>query len=396
MGSKSALVFGASGISGWAFVNEILNDYPSQGTWGRVHALVNRPISRETLLWPDDARLNLVSGIDLLRSTQEELEAVLKNKVPDIDKVTHVYYLAYKSSLDHATEVRDNLTMAKQAITALDVLSPALEFVVLQTGCKHYGNQLLDGRPKDIIYPPLKESMPRLPPPFQEQLFYYAQLDWLTSYAAQKKWGWCETRPDIIIGFVPNQNVHGIATSIGIFLSLFRELHGEGAECPFPGTAKSWVALNNDSSSDICARQAIHVSLTPPWSQRKGEAFNVADSGTPSNWREKWPILCSYFGLKGVKLERDNPIEVRTFIKENMATWEAMEKKYGLRTGQADSPITLPGLELVFLTLFDFDRHYDMTKIYDTGFSEQRDTQRAWGDSFDRMKKAKIIPTRIS
>ncbi|KAI1079808.1 hypothetical protein F5B20DRAFT_153144 [Whalleya microplaca] len=395
MGSKTALVFGASGISGWAFVNEIINQYPSHGTWSRVHALTNRPISREAALWPDSAILNLVSGIDLLRSTQGELEAALKDKIPDIDKVTHVYYLAYKSSSERPTEVQENLTMLKQAVTALDVLSPALEFVVLQTGCKHYGAHLFDGRPKDIIYPPLKESLPRLPPPFQD-LFYYAQLDWLTPYAAQKKWGWCETRPDCIVGFVPNQNVHGIATSLGVFLSLFREIYGQGAECPFPGTAKSWVALSNDSSSDICARQAIHVSLTPPWSQSKGEAYNVADSRTPSSWREKWPIVCSLFGLKGVKVEQDSPVEIRAFIRENFSTWEAMEKKYGLQSGHADSPITLAGLEFAFMTMFDFDRQYDMTKIYNTGFSEEKDTRQAWGDSFDRMKKARIIPASFS
>lgn len=95
----AALVFGATGISGWAFVNEILNQYPSQGTWDKVHALANRPISRETLLWPDDARLNLVSGIDLLGSTQEELEAGLKDMIPGIEKVTHVFYLGMSQQL---------------------------------------------------------------------------------------------------------------------------------------------------------------------------------------------------------------------------------------------------------------------------------------------------------
>ncbi|KAI1402655.1 hypothetical protein F4819DRAFT_485304 [Hypoxylon fuscum] len=391
----AALVFGATGISGWAFVNEILNQYPSQGTWDKVHALANRPISRETLLWPDDARLNLVSGIDLLGSTQEELEAGLKDMIPGIEKVTHVFYLAYKSSLDPAAEVHENLTMVKQAITAMDILSPSLEFVLLQTGCKHYGAHLLGNRPKDIIYPPLRESMPRLPSPYHDQLFYYAQLDWLTSYAASKNWGWGETRPDIV-GYVPNQNVHGIATSVGIFLSLFREIHGEGAECPFPGNAKSWVALSNDSSADICARQGIHVSLTKPWSQQKGEAYNVADSRTPSSWQEKWPLICSYFGLKGIEFGQEKPIEIRAFIKENFGAWEAMEKKYGLQSGHADSHITLPGMEFIFMTLFDFDRHYDMTKIYDTGFSEERGTLQAWGGSFDRMRKAKIIPTSFS
>lgn len=85
-----ALVYGASGITGWAIVNAILNGYPSQGTFTKVSALVNRPLTREMALWPDDPRLQIVSGIDLLKGSQEELEKTIKEKVPDVDTVTQV------------------------------------------------------------------------------------------------------------------------------------------------------------------------------------------------------------------------------------------------------------------------------------------------------------------
>jgi hypothetical protein len=90
--AKSALIFGASGVTGWAFVNEILHDYPKKGIWTRVHALTNRPLKQSDSLWPQDKRLNIVSGIDLLKGNQEELEDALK-QVEGIEKVTHVYYL---------------------------------------------------------------------------------------------------------------------------------------------------------------------------------------------------------------------------------------------------------------------------------------------------------------
>jgi hypothetical protein len=90
--SKSALIFGASGVTGWAFVNEILNDYPKKGIWRKVHALTNRPLKPNDSLWPKDERLNIVSGIDLLRNTQEDLEEAL-GKIEGIKEVTHVYYL---------------------------------------------------------------------------------------------------------------------------------------------------------------------------------------------------------------------------------------------------------------------------------------------------------------
>ena len=90
---KRALVYGASGVTGWSFVNEILHDYPKQSLWDGVVALTNRPLAQEDSLWPADPRLQIVSGIDLLKGTQEDLETALKERVNNVDKVTHVYYL---------------------------------------------------------------------------------------------------------------------------------------------------------------------------------------------------------------------------------------------------------------------------------------------------------------
>lgn len=134
--SKSALVFGASGVTGWSFVNEILNDYPQANIWKRVHALTNRPLSQEQSQWPQDERLNIVSGIDLLQGSQDELESTIKQKIPDVEQVTHVYYLAYKAGTNVQQELEEAVAMFKRSTLAMDHLSPKLEFLVLQTGAK--------------------------------------------------------------------------------------------------------------------------------------------------------------------------------------------------------------------------------------------------------------------
>jgi hypothetical protein len=134
--SKSALVFGASGVTGWSFINEILNDYPKKNTWKRAHALTNRPLSQEQSQWPEDPRLNIVSGIDLLANSQEDLEKELETKIPDINEVTHMYYLAYKAGTDVQKELDEAVDMWKKTLIAVDKLCPNLEFVVLQTGAK--------------------------------------------------------------------------------------------------------------------------------------------------------------------------------------------------------------------------------------------------------------------
>lgn len=241
----------------------------------------------------------------------------------------------------------------------------------------------------DYLHVPHAESQPRIRPPYDDMLFYHRQIDFIASYAADKKWRWCETRPDIVVGFVPNQNFYSLATCVGVYLSLWREVHGKGADCPFPGTAKSWKALSNDSSSDMIARQTIHLSLSP--GTEKGGGYNVADEREPSSWSRRWPILCAEFGLRSTG-PTDNPPEIRTFIKENMHVWHRLEDERGLQKGHADHDKTIPGFEYFMFTKFDFDRQYDMTKMYSTGFTEERRTRESWGGVFERMRRARILP----
>jgi len=135
--SKSALVFGASGVTGWSFINEILSDYPAQNVWKRAHALSNRPLTLSQSQWPEDPRLNMVSGIDLLANNQESIEKQMQHKIPDISEVTHVYYFAYKAGMDIVKEQEEALDMFSKAVKAVDKLCPNLEFVVLQIGSKY-------------------------------------------------------------------------------------------------------------------------------------------------------------------------------------------------------------------------------------------------------------------
>ncbi|OAA67104.1 hypothetical protein SPI_01680 [Niveomyces insectorum RCEF 264] len=391
---KYALVFGASGVTGWSVVSEMLHDYPRKGVWGGVVALTNRPLSVELSQWPKDDRLAIVSGIDLLAGSQEDLERAMKAKIPHLDKITDSLYFAYKANTDQDVQLTENVEMFRRAVVACDRLCPRLESVVLQTGAKQYGCHLLDKRPAYLV-PPLAETLPRLSPPASDGLFYLPQMDFVAAYAQGKRWGWLDTRPDIIVGFVPNQNFYSIASSLGIFLSLYRAVHGAGAACPFPGTAKSWVAKSHDSSAEMIARQTMHVALAPRYRGRQeGVSFNVGDGRTPCTWETRWPDICAYFGLRGVKQPADNPIEVRAFIRSHLDAWRGLETKHGLQTGHADNERIHPGFEYFLLSQFDQDREFDMRKMYDeAGFTEERDPKTAWGRVFDQMKAAKIIPS---
>jgi nucleoside-diphosphate-sugar epimerase len=290
-------------------------------------------------------------------------------------------------------ELLDAVAMFKRTTIAIDNVSPSLEFVVLQTGAKMYGLHLLENHPTGEISPPLREDMPRLEQPYHDQLFYHPQMDWMAEYSQGKKWKWCDTRPDIVIGFHPTPNFYSLGQVLAIFLTLYKAVEGDGAEVPWPGTQASWTAKSIDASSDMIARQTIHLSLTMD-PKLNGTGFNVGDAKYASTWADKWQAVCNYFGLKAVGPEsgKTGP-EVRTYIKEHLDTWNELETKYGLQSGFADSPRVYPGFEKFLMILLDFDREYDMTKMYDVaGFKEERTPAQTYGGVFDRMRKAKIIP----
>lgn len=133
-----ALVFGASGISGWALVKEALS-YPTPTTFDRVTALTNRPLSTADAQWPNDARLQLTSGVDLTGSVESVVSA-LKDEVTSVDTVTHVFLLAYLDpGTDKKTLKEVNTNLVKTAVEAMQEVSANIKSFILQTGGKAYG-----------------------------------------------------------------------------------------------------------------------------------------------------------------------------------------------------------------------------------------------------------------
>lgn len=96
--SNHAIVYGASGLIGWALVDQLLSAYPQPGSFFKVTAVTNRPLNASESHWPesDDSHrpeLQLVSNIDLRRGDGGSLANTLKHVVNDVKNVTHVYYL---------------------------------------------------------------------------------------------------------------------------------------------------------------------------------------------------------------------------------------------------------------------------------------------------------------
>ena len=225
-----------------------------------------------------------------------------------------------------------------------------------------------------------------------------------------KKWTWCEVRPDVVartyphphlnppidhrvlqVGYVPNNNTYCLAQALSIYLSLYASIAGPGAQCPFPGTSKSYTILSNDSSQDMVAKFSIYASLHPARTSER--SFNVADSSTPSSWSKRWPVICSWFGLKGVGPPEDGSPAPQpgAYINEHRAEWKALAAKHRLKGGVMDVE-GKGGHRYSILTLFDFDRHLDLGGMREAGFEESVEGDASWSVAFERFRKGKAIP----
>ncbi|KAL4919161.1 hypothetical protein BDW62DRAFT_46140 [Aspergillus aurantiobrunneus] len=388
---RHALVFGASGITGWGAVNELLSNYPTPDAFQRVTALTNRPLSVEDSQWPASEKLSIVSGLDLLSGDQAALEEAMRQRIPQAESVTHVYFFAYIMDPDSQKEIQVNVALLRRAVTAVANLSTSLAFVALPTGAKAYGVHLLEKFPfGDRL--PLNESLPPIPEPFASQLFYYPQIELLQRLSAGKAWSFCEVMPDVVVGFVPNNNAYCLAQWLALYLSLYREINGPGAEVVFPGNARSWAIKSNDSCQDTIGRFTIHASLHPETTA--GQRYNVADNAQWSTWSVKWPIVCEYFGLRGVAPTDGPGPDPSAYIHENREKWFEMEREYGLKTGRVGNDRSLTMVPQFLMGMFDFDRQFDLTKMHQAWGSatEELDVQGAWHTAFDRFRAARIIP----
>jgi nucleoside-diphosphate-sugar epimerase len=131
--NRRTLVFGASGITGWAIMNNAVS-YPSPNTFERIIGLTNRPLSIADSCLPQDPRIELHSGIDL--SKKDTLIQRLQ-QVREIERITHVYFAAYTGhGSDYQELKRANMEILTNAVEAIEQLCPKLLFFTLQTGGK--------------------------------------------------------------------------------------------------------------------------------------------------------------------------------------------------------------------------------------------------------------------
>ncbi|THZ50229.1 hypothetical protein D6C90_02777 [Aureobasidium pullulans] len=395
-----ALIYGASGISGWSLLNQT-RIYPTPTTFSRITGTTSRPFSLEKAQIPQDERIKIASGIDLTKSA-DQVAAALKEKVEDISTVTHVFFTgtasltsmspsayifaAYIQEDDFETLKQTNTRLLENAVRAIEQLAPNLKSIILQTGGKGYGLEF----PQEVgiaDHIPLKESCPRIPEPYASKIFYYTQYDLLKQLSEGKSWTFSEVRPDGVVGFAPGTNAMNMAQGIAIYLAMYKEVHGAGATVPFPGHEHGYNSTHTDTFQDILSQMEIHAALNTD-KCGNGGVFNVAD-GKVVTWAQVWPRLCERFGLVGGSPQSD-ATSMLQFVKNSRNAWVTLAKRHGLNENLVDEQGW--GHTNFMLVDFDFDRQYDLSRSREVGFTESIDTAEGYFNAWERVQKAKMIP----
>ncbi|KAK1534644.1 uncharacterized protein CCOS01_03396 [Colletotrichum costaricense] len=391
--STHAIVFGASGLLGWATVEQLLSNYPSEGSFENVTAVMNRPLLESDSFWPPASptrpRLQIASDVNLT-GTLEDLTSQLKGKVDGIEGVTHVFYFVFnQGDGDDVAECKTNCSMMQTVVDAVTTLSPNLKAFVYSGGTRGYGIYT----PGGTFKPPLEESMAdNLPEDYAKTVAYPWWRQILAKASDGKPWTWSEVCPDAVVGFSPNGSGFSLALHWAQYLSLYAYNHGvsknskSNVEVSFPGNQAGYNSLCTPVSSRILGRIAIHASLHGDKCGTK--VINMADREQPTKFSDLWPSIADWFGLVGVgPRENDNAEKPGEYVKKHRQIFEEQGCGRAVTAGVGGGSVQLDSVGY----WLSFDRQLSLQRLRSVGFTEERNPVQGWLEAFEKFREASII-----
>lgn len=354
--TRTALVVGASGITGSALVTKLVAD-----GW-------------QVLSLSRSARSEAgVRGIAADLLDPASLTAALAGEAP-----THVFFTAWQRRATEAENIAVNSAMVRDLLSALD--HAPVEHVALVTGLKHYLGPFEAYAAGEMPDTPFHEDEPRLDTPN----FYYAQEDELFAAAARQGFTWSVHRSHTVIG-----HAVGNAMNMGLTLAVQAALVNErGADFVFPGSEAQWNGLTDMTDAGVLAEQMVWAATDPAG---RDEAFNIVN-GDVFRWRWMWPRLAALLGVPAERVvgfaDAPRPLEVQ--MRDLEADWPMIADKHGLVERD------ISRLASWWHTDADLGRDMevvtDMGKSRDAGFLVFKRTEQAFADLFARYRADRLIP----
>jgi nucleoside-diphosphate-sugar epimerase len=350
MSQKTALVIGATGVSGRALVNYL----EQRDDWSVIG------VSRKKPYFPTRARF---LSVDLMDA------ASCREGFKDAAEATHVFYTAYADHPDIAQTRAPNTAMFTNALTAIDAVAKNLQHVSLVQGTKYYGQHL------GPFKTPAKETDPR--PPIQH--FYYDQQDLLMRLREGKAWSWSATRPHVICGFALG-NPLNIVSILAVYATLLREM---GRPLTFPGKPGAFTSIYQATDANLLARAMVWMATTPACAD---QAFNVTN-GDFFRYQNLWPTFARHFAMQVGGVET---VDLVSMMTDKEPLWADINRKYGLK----GHPIAmLANWNFANYALRnDWDVMSSTTKLRQFGFCDVIDSEAMFLEQFSILRREKIIP----
>jgi nucleoside-diphosphate-sugar epimerase len=353
--TQQALVVGATGITGSALIDQLLD----RG-W-QVSGLARRP----------DALRAGVTGIAADLQDAQATRAALAGVAP-----THVFITTWARQANEAENIRVNGAMVRNL---LDALQPArsVQHVALVTGLKHYLGPFEAYAQGALPQTPFREEQGRL----DVDNFYYAQEDEVFAAAKRDGFHWSVHRPHTVIGAAVG-NAMNMGTTLAVYASLCK---ASGRPFYFPGSAAQWNGLTDMTDARQLARQLIWATQTP---EAFDQAFNIVN-GDVFRWSWMWQRLAQWFDLEAAPFTGEvRPLEQQ--MADDAPQWAALAAAHGL----VEPDITR--LVSPWHTDADLGRPLevmtDMSKSRRMGFLDYQPSDDAFFDLFTRLRVERLIP----
>ena len=351
---RSALVVGASGITGSAIVDQL-----AEAGWDVVALARRAGRSIPGVRW---ITADLRSADDLTR--------VLAAESP-----RQVFFTAWSRQETEELNIEVNAGMVRDLLAALD--HAPVEHVALVTGLKHYLGPFESYGKGATPDTPFRETAPRLDVPN----FYYAQEDELSAAAARNGFSWSVHRSHTVIGHAVG-NLMNMGLTIAAQASISKHL-----DIPFvfPGSETQWNGLTDMTDATILAEQMIWASTTPAGAN---EAFNVVN-GDIFRWRTMWPAIAAYFGVEPEGfVDVPRPLATQMIGMEDV--WAELAKEHDLVESD------LSRIASWWHTDADLGRDLevvtDVSKSRLAGFTAHHRTADSFAALFDRYRAERLIP----
>jgi nucleoside-diphosphate-sugar epimerase len=240
--------------------------------------------------------------------------AACKEKLADVDAVTHILYCAnYEkprlvSGWLDPDHVVVNLAMLQNLMNGLGDKLRTLQHVVLMQGTKAYGAAA------GPIKIPARENDPRYLAPN----FYYAQEDYLKDTQREWNWHWTILRPQWVCGFAIGGSMNGMA-ALGTLAAISRELE---QPLRFPGEPTRLV----EATDAGLLAAAVHWAMASP--DCRNEIFNIVN-GDCFTWGNLWPRIAKLFEMEcGPAL----PHRLDRVMSDKAEVWERIVRRHGLKS----------------------------------------------------------------